>query len=74
MGFKEISAIDVKVGDKVPERDGFLFDVISVRKSASGKTVDITFASDFSSIPAHHKQNGGVTQRYRCSSKLYISQ
>jgi|GEM_PF-2037466 len=72
MSLQIVTADAIQVGDQMPEADGFLFDVIKVEPSQSGKTIAITLASDFSSHHSHWAVNGGVTQNYRAKTRLYV--
>lgn len=72
MELKIVTAGEIKVGDKLPEADGFLFEVIEVNRKTE-KTVEIFLASDHSSFRSHHKCNGGVKQTYRSTTQLYIA-
>jgi len=69
---KIITADKLQVGMKVPETDGFLFDVIKI-ESETDKMITVRLASDFSSMKSHWKINGGVLKKFRKSTKIYIS-
>jgi hypothetical protein len=66
-----VRVADLCVGDQVAESDGFLFDIIAITPSASGKTVTFTLASEFSSFKSHWAQNGGVKKAFRANSRLW---
>lgn len=66
-----VKACEVSIGDQIPEEDGFLFDVIDVEE-ISETEVELTLASDFSSIPKHWACNGGVTQKFSKQDQLYV--
>jgi DNA-directed RNA polymerase alpha subunit len=65
-----INASELKVGQQVPEADGFLFDIIEIVKETE-KTITVRLASDFSSIKSHWSINGGVLKTFRKSTKIY---
>lgn len=65
-----INASELKVGQQIPEADGFLFDVIEIVKETE-KSITVRLSSDFSSHKTHWKENGGVLKTFRKSTKLY---
>lgn len=56
---------------RIPEEDGILFDVIDVDE-LSETEVELTLASDFSSMPKHWECNGGVRQKFSKQVQLYV--
>lgn len=67
MSLTIVAAGDLKIGDQLPEEDGFLFDVTAVDKSEEG-TVKVTLVSEFSSMPAHQR---GVQIEYETNEAVY---
>lgn len=70
-----IKAENIRIGTKLAESDGFLFEVAEIVNETE-KTVTVRMCSDFSSIPAHWTTKpdgtqGGVIKTFRKSSKLY---
>lgn len=65
-----IKAADLRIGSQIAEADGFLFDVIGI-ENETPKTITVRIASDFSSIPAHRKRNGGIIKTFKKSTFLY---
>jgi len=66
-----INAEELKVGQQVPENDGFLFEVIEIVKETQ-KSITVRLASDFSSIKSHWTTNGGVIKTFRKTTKIYV--
>lgn len=66
-----VKACEVSIGDHIPEEDGFLFNVIDVDE-VSETEVELTLASDFSSLTKHWECNGGVRQKFSKRDQLYV--
>jgi hypothetical protein len=70
-----LQASDIRVGTKIAETDGFLFDVVEIVKETSA-TITVRLCSDFSSHKSHWTTKpdgnpGGIIKTFRKSSKLY---
>lgn len=70
-----IKASEIKVGSRLAESDGFLFDVVEIVKETP-KTITVRLCSDFSSFKKHWTIKpdgtpGGIVKTFRKSSKLY---
>ena len=70
-----ITAGDIRVGSKLAEADGFLFDVVEIVKETP-KTITVRLCSDFSSIRNHWTVRpdgtpGGVLKTFRKTARLY---
>lgn len=70
-----ITASEIKVGTRLAEEGGFLFDVVEVVKETE-KSITVRLCSDFSNIPTHWTTRkdgtpGGVLKTFRKSTKLY---
>lgn len=72
MSVKTIKVSEVAVGDQIPDEDGFLFEVIEIDEQ-SEREIELTLASDFSSIPKHWKCNGGVPATFAKDSCINIA-
>lgn len=72
MSIKTIKVSEVAVGDQIPEEDGFLFEVIEIDE-LSDQEIELTLASDFSSIPKHWKCNGGVPVKFPKDSHISVA-
>lgn len=69
-----IQAKDLKAGDQLSEKDGFLFDVVDIVKETE-KTITVHLCSDFSNHSSHWTvkpdgQPGGINKTFRKSTKL----
>lgn len=70
-----IKAAELKVGSRVAEADGFLFDVAEIIKETE-KSITVRLCSDFSSIPSHWTVKkdgtpGGIIKTFRKSTRIY---
>lgn len=70
-----ILASEIRVGTKLSERDGFIWDVVEVVKETP-KTITVRICSDFSNFESHWTKKkdgtpGGLIKTFRKSSKLY---
>ena len=70
-----INAAELKVGSKVAESDGFLFDAAEIVKETE-KSITVRLCNDFSSIPTHwtfEKDGtpGGIIKTFRKSTRIY---
>ena len=71
-----IKANDVKMGMKLAESDGFLWDVEEIVKETP-KTITIRMCSDFSSFEDHWKTKrnglkGGLIKSFRKTTQIYV--
>lgn len=67
MALTIVAASEIEIGDQLPERDGFMFDVQAVDKSQEG-VVKLTLVSEFSSIPSHQS---GIEVVYKTNEAVY---
>lgn len=70
-----IKASEIKVGTRLAEADGFLFDVVEIIKETP-KTITVRLCSDFSSFKSHWTIKpdgtpGGIVKTFRKSTMLY---
>ena len=70
-----IKAKDIKVGTKLTEADGFMWDVAEIVKETE-KSITVRICSDFSSFKNHWTIKpdgtpGGVIKTFRKSTTLY---
>lgn len=70
-----IQAENMKIGSKLAESDGFLWDVCEIVKTTD-KTIIVRICSDFSSCEKHwtFKRDGtpgGIIKTFRKATKLY---
>lgn len=70
-----IKAKDIKVGTKLAEADGFMWDVAEIVKETE-KSITVRLCSDYSSFKNHWTVKpdgtpGGVIKTFRKSTRLY---
>lgn len=70
-----IKANQIKVGTRLAERDGFLWEVKEI-VNETPKSITVRICSNFSSFESHWTikrdgTKGGLTKTFRKSSKLY---
>lgn len=70
-----IKASELKVGSRVAEADGFLFEVVEI-VNETGNSITVRLCSDFSSMPAHwiikeDGKPGGVLKTFWKSTSIY---
>ena len=63
-----VNASDVKIGDAIPEADGYLFAVAAIERT--GKLVTFRLVNEFS--PERRVREDGLTLRKRASTRMYI--
>lgn len=72
---KIIKASEIKVGNKLAERDGYLLDVEEIIKQTE-KTITVRLCSDFSPCQnlwtiKKNGEKGGIIKTFRKSTRLY---
>ncbi|MBQ7792900.1 MAG: hypothetical protein IJ366_00430 [Clostridia bacterium] len=70
-----ITANEIKVGTKLAEADGYLFDVVEIVKETA-KTITVRLCSDFSPCQnlwtvKKNGEKGGIIKTFRKSTRLY---
>ena len=74
---KIITADKIQVGMRVPEADGFMFDIVEIVKETP-KTISVRLCSDFSSFESHWTVKrdgtpGGAIKTFRKSTRIYVA-